>query len=198
MAGDQAESLTSSADKASSTTEKVTSSSFQGVGNLIKLLPSGTVFVFEFLNPLLTNYGSCTTLDKYLTGALLVLCGFSCCFSSFTDSIEENDKVYYGLATRKGMWLFSGSTSTNLSKYKLRFADFVHAAFSLLVFIVVALLNSDTVSCYYPSLKSNQKNVLMALPVVVGCVASTVFAAFPSNRHGIGYPRSTKTETSSE
>lgn len=93
MAGDQTESLTSSADKASSTTEKVTSSSFQGVGNLIKLLPSGTVFVFEFLSPLLTNYGSCTTLDKYLTGALLVLCGFSCCFSTFTDSIEENDKV---------------------------------------------------------------------------------------------------------
>jgi Protein of unknown function (DUF679) len=92
MAGDQSESLTSSTNK-SSTSEKVTSSSFQGVGNLIKLLPSGTVFIFEFLSPLLTNYGSCTTLDKYLTGALLIFCGFSCSFSSFTDSIVENEKV---------------------------------------------------------------------------------------------------------
>ncbi|KAJ3703858.1 hypothetical protein LUZ61_007563 [Rhynchospora tenuis] len=196
MAGDQTESLTTSTTKSSSTSEKVTTTSFQGVGNLIKLLPSGTVFVFEFLSPLLTNYGNCTALDKYLTGALIILCGFFCCISSFTDSIVENNKVYYGLATKNGMWLFSGSTSTDLSKYKLRFADFVHSSFALLVFITVALLNSNTVSCYYPSLKSNQKNVLMALPVVVGGVASTVFAVFPCTRHGIGYPRSTSTDTS--
>lgn len=38
---------------------------FKGVGDLIKLLPSGTVFLFQFLSPLLTNNGQCHTVNKY-------------------------------------------------------------------------------------------------------------------------------------
>ncbi|KAJ3669258.1 hypothetical protein LUZ60_011208 [Juncus effusus] len=167
------------------------------MGNLIKLLPSGTVFMYQFVDPLLTNCGNCSSLNKFLTGALLILCGLSCSFSTFTDSIVENNKVYYGLATRKGMWLFAGSTSTDLSKYKLKFADFVHAALSLVIFATVALLNSNTILCYYSSLKSEHKTTLMALPVVVGSIASFVFAVFPCTRHGIGYPRSNTSDESS-
>ncbi|KAJ6817076.1 uncharacterized protein M6B38_413070 [Iris pallida] len=163
----------------------------KGLADLIKLLPSGTVFIFQFLNPLLTNKGQCHTVNKYLSGILLVLCGFSCCFSSFTDSYTGSDgRLYYGIVTKDGLWSFSDrdAKEEDLSKYKLRLGDFAHAALSLLVFAVVSLLDSDTVDCFYPSLEVNKKVLLMVLPTVVGGLASSVFMVFPNNRHGIGYP----------
>ncbi|XP_072968110.1 protein DMP2 isoform X2 [Typha angustifolia] len=163
MAGDNTQSLTSSSSttKSQSTADKA----FKGVGNLIKVLPSGTVFIFQFLNPLLTSNGKCHTFNKFLTGALLILCGLSCFFSSFTDSYKGSDgKIYYGIATIK----------------------------------VIALLDSKIVSCFYPSFESDEKVVNMALPVVVGAIASAVFVVFPYTRHGIGYPYSESKENSSE
>ncbi|MQL94666.1 hypothetical protein Taro_027327 [Colocasia esculenta] len=172
----------------------------QGVGNLIKLLPSGTVFLFQFLNPLLTNNGHCNTLNKALSGILLVLCGFSCSFSCFTDSYSGADgKVYYGIVTAKGLLPFwdPNAASTDFSKYKLRLGDFVHAALSLVVFAVVSLLDSNTVSCYYPTFEKNEKVLLMVLPPVIGAVASATFLVFPNTRHGIGYPATKDTTSSS-
>ncbi|KAF5203799.1 hypothetical protein FRX31_006609 [Thalictrum thalictroides] len=168
-------------------TQTLGDKTFSGVANLIKLLPTGTVFLFQFLNPVLTNNGNCHTVNKYLTGALLSVCGFSCCFSSFTDSyIDEDGVTHYGIATKNGIWPSSGTT--NSSAYKLRVGDFVHAVFSLLVFAVVVLLDPNTVECYYPSFESNQKMLLMVLPPVVGALSSSVFVMFPNNRHGLGYP----------
>ncbi|MQL84316.1 hypothetical protein Taro_016840 [Colocasia esculenta] len=173
----------------------------QGVGSLIKLLPTGTVFLFQFLNPVLTNYGHCNALNKALSAVLLFLCSFSCCFSCFTDSYTgANGKVYYGIVTAKGLlpfWDPNGAASVDFSKYKLRFGDFVHSALSLLVFAVVSLLDSNTVSCYYPAFAINQKILLMVLPPVIGAVASATFAVFPNTRHGIGYPTTKDTTESS-
>ncbi|KAH0992406.1 hypothetical protein GBA52_003889 [Prunus armeniaca] len=42
-----------------------------GAGNLIKLLPTGTVFLFQFLNPVFTNNGHCSTVNKYLSAILI-------------------------------------------------------------------------------------------------------------------------------
>ncbi|KAG1365149.1 protein DMP2 [Cocos nucifera] len=173
----------------------------QGVGNLIKMLPTGTVFLFQFLSPLLTNKGSCHTVNKYLTGALLIVCGISCFFASFTDSyVGSNGKVHYGVATTNGLKTFSDSDSSkkNLSKHKLRFSDFVHAFLALIVFAVIALLNSNIVSCFYPSFESEEKKLIMALPVVIGGISSFVFMVFPSTRHGIGYPSTQTKDDSSE
>lgn len=183
----------------SSSTKTIGDKAFQGVGNLIKLLPTGTVFLFQFLSPVLTNYGHCSTVNKYLTGALLIACGFSCCFSSFTDSYKRDGRIYYGIATIKGLWAFSDSNSgsVDLSAYKIQLGDFVHAFFSLIVFGVVALLDSSTVSCYYQSFESTQKTVLMVLPPALGALSSTVFMVFPNKRHGIGYPASQSTDESS-
>ncbi|XP_058076424.1 protein DMP2-like [Magnolia sinica] len=185
--------------KDSQTQQTIRDKTLNGVGNLIKVLPTGTVFLFQFLSPVLSNYGHCSTINKYLTGALLTVCGFSCCFASFTDSYKaSNGKIYYGIATKNGMWTFSDSNSgsVRLSSYKLRFSDFVHAAFSLIVFAVVALMDPNTVSCYYPSFESTQKAVLMALPLVVGVISSSVFTVFPNKRHGIGYPPTQASDSS--
>ncbi|VAI91414.1 unnamed protein product [Triticum turgidum subsp. durum] len=149
----------------------------RGVADLIKLLPSGTVFMFQFL----------------------ALCGAFCAFSSFTDSYVGSDgRVYYGVVTRRGMRTFSADpdagAARDLSGYRLRAGDFVHAALSLIVFATLALLDRDTVSCLYPALEAGERTMMAVLPPVVGGVASYAFMMFPNNRHGIGYQPTRATE----
>ncbi|CAL1397038.1 unnamed protein product [Linum trigynum] len=163
---------------------------YSGLGNMIKMLPTGTVFMFQFLNPVLSNNGKChNAVNKYLVGALLVVCGFNCCFASFTDSyVDGNGMIHYGVATFKGFWPTSGSGGRDFSGYRVRVGDFFHAFLSLVVFAVVSLLDGNTVSCFYPAFESQEKVLLMALPPVIGVVSSAVFAIFPNKRRGIGYP----------
>ncbi|KAL6535348.1 Protein dmp2 [Orobanche minor] len=173
------------------TTQTLSRSTLTGIGNLIKLLPTGTIFLFQFPNPLLTNNGQCYTINKYLSSIFITFCGFSCCFASFTDSYTDTrGNTHYGIATIKGLWPHSSSNSStqNLSAYKLRVGDFVHAFFALAVFGVVALLDPNCMECFYPTFESTQKILLMALPAVVGMVLSLIFMLFPNTRHGIGYP----------
>ncbi|KAF5175567.1 Dmp2 [Thalictrum thalictroides] len=181
------------------TSAKVTEKTVIGLGNLIKFLPSGIFFLFEFLNPALTNNGECRTSNKYLTSIFIGLCGFLSCFSWFTDSyIDKNGKVQYGIVTKKGLYPLSDSdtSSVNLSTYKLRLGDFVHAFLSIIVLAIVVLLDRNTVECFYPSFESSQKQLIMALPPVVGTIASSASVLFPNTRHGIGYPpRETSQET---
>lgn len=189
----------SSSSSSKSTKKGVNEKAFTGVGNLIKLLPTGTVFLFQFLNPVLTKNGKCSTLNKYLDAILIGLCGFSCCVASFTDSYTDSDgNTHYGIVTKNGLWPSpSASTSTDFSAYKLRFGDFVHAFFAVIVFAVLSLLDSNTVRCFYPEFESTEKVLLQVLPPVIGAVSGTVFVLFPNNRHGIGYPPSDNTSSSS-
>ncbi|KAF8392508.1 hypothetical protein HHK36_022851 [Tetracentron sinense] len=188
---------TTSSESSTSTTQTVSSSTLTGVGNLIKLLPTGTVFLFQFLNPVLTNNGQCETINKYLTSILLGVCGFSCIFSSFTDSYTgSNGVTHYGVATLKGLWTLSDLGSVDLSGYKLRIADFVHAFLAVIVFMVVVLLDANTVNCFYPSFESTQTTLLKVLPPIVGVLSSSVFVSFPCKRHGIGYPTTTSQSSS--
>ncbi|XP_051152796.1 protein DMP2-like [Andrographis paniculata] len=177
----------SSKSSSSSSTRNIPETTLTGLGNLIKLLPTGTVFLFQFLNPVLTNNGKCHVINKFLSGILIAICGASCGFASFTDSYTDSQgKTRYGIATRTGLW--PNPESQDLSSYKLRVADFVHALFALIIFAVVSLLDTDSVKCFYPSFESNENMLLMALPPVIGAVSASVFAVFPSSRHGIGYP----------
>ncbi|KAF0895167.1 hypothetical protein E2562_006868 [Oryza meyeriana var. granulata] len=176
---------------------------FKGIGDVLKLLPTATVILYEVLTPIVTNTGDCHLANKIITPVLLVLCAFFCAFSAFTDSyVGADGKVRYGLVTARGLMPFGGGDDEgaggrDFSKYRLRFGDFVHAFFSVTVFAAVALLaDANTVSCFYPSLKDQQKKVVMALPVVVGALASVVFVVFPSTRHGIGYPPAKPAATS--
>lgn len=181
----------------SSSSTSMTDKTFSGLGSLIRLLPTGTVFLFQFLNPVVTNKGNCHPVNKYLTSILIGLCGFSCCFSSFTDSYTGSDgTTHYGIATTKGLWPSTDSGSVDLSSYKLGVGDFVHSFFSLIVFSALALLDTNTVECFYPSFESNQKVLLMVLPPVIGAISGTVFMLFPNKRHGIGYPSTTTSQKS--
>ncbi|KAK4405626.1 protein DMP2 [Sesamum angolense] len=177
-------------------TQTITQATLNGLANLIKLLPTGTVFLYQFLNPVLTNNGHCDVANKYLSSILTVVCAFSCCFASFTDSYTDSQgNTHYGIVTNKGLW--PSSPTQDLSSYKLRLGDFVHAFFALIVFAVVALLDPNTVACFYPSFQSTQQALLMALPPAIGAASSVIFVTFPNDRHGIGYPSSQGSRTPS-
>ncbi|GMH20026.1 hypothetical protein Nepgr_021867 [Nepenthes gracilis] len=177
--------------------KSVKDKTLSSLGKIIKLLPTGTVFMFHFLSPVLSNNGVCHPVNKVLTVALLAVCAFSCAFATFTDSYTGSDgKVHYGIVTKTGLWPSVDSKDIDLSKYKLRFGDFVHAYFAVIVFAVLAVLDSNTVHCLFPALVSSGKTLLKVLPPAVGAVAAVVFALFPYDRHGIGYPSSSTSEDS--
>nr|CAD1829670.1 unnamed protein product [Ananas comosus var. bracteatus] len=80
------------------------------VANLAKLLPTGTVLAFQALSPSFANHGACYPSNKFLTALLLYFCAASCVFFSFTDSLRGRDgKLYYGMATFRGFYVFNYS-----------------------------------------------------------------------------------------
>ncbi|KAK1582546.1 hypothetical protein Q3G72_016115 [Acer saccharum] len=174
--------------------------------NLSNLLPTGTVLAFQALIPSFTNNGSCIPAHKVLTSAAIISFSLVCLLSSFTDSfIATNGKLYYGIATRKGLYIFNKNKKGDegnieegeinsvddqkkiLAKYRIRFKDFVHAFCSWLVFIVYALCSSDVMRCFYPHPSDNVNVLMMNLPLAVGSAMSILFMLFPTKRRGIGY-----------
>ncbi|XP_030443705.1 protein DMP2-like [Syzygium oleosum] len=170
--------------------KRVRDAALASLGNLIKLLPTGTVFLFQFLNPVLTNNGDCEDLNELLSRLFIYGCGLSCAFSCFTDSYTGSDGlVHYGMATCTGLWPSSASELIDLSNYKLRVGDFVHALISTMVFMVSTMLDRTSIKCFYSSSFEKEHEVLLkVLPPLIGAISSAVFAVFPSKRHGIGYP----------
>ncbi|GLJ26019.1 hypothetical protein SUGI_0499040 [Cryptomeria japonica] len=164
---------------------------FKSTAHLANLLPTGTVLAFQVLCPLFSNSGHCDAASRLLTEILLLLCGISCFLVSFTDSFKGPDgNIYYGVATPRGLWTFDyvGGGVVDQGKYRVRFIDFGHAIMSAMVFAAVALLDQNVVNCLYPSAQGETKEVLDVLPVGIGAFASLLFVAFPTTRHGIGFP----------
>ncbi|KAK1434442.1 hypothetical protein QVD17_00184 [Tagetes erecta] len=169
------------------------SQTLTNTANLAKLLPTGTLLVFQVLTPIFTNNGSCDSTTRSLTAVLLVLLAVSCFLACFTDSFksDEDGQIYYGFATFQGMWLFDYNDLKNvpdLRKYRLRFIDWLHAVLSVMVFSAVALRDRNVVSCFYPSPGHETQEVLDIVPIGAGIISSALFVAFPTRRHGIGYP----------
>ncbi|XP_028759880.1 protein DMP2-like [Neltuma alba] len=168
--------------------KRVTGTLFSGLSSLINLLPTGTVFLFQFLNPIVTNSGHCTPFHKYLSAAFLIFCSFNCCFATFTDSYTGSDgRKHYGVVTTKGLWPAPSSELVDLSTYRLRVRDLAHALLSLGVFGVLGFLDKNTVSCLYPVMDAYDDILLKVLPPIMGVISGTAFSIFPWKRNGIGY-----------
>ncbi|XP_022876931.1 protein DMP2-like [Olea europaea var. sylvestris] len=190
--------MSTSSSTASSNQSRVTKT-YTAAGNFVRLLPTGTVFIYQFLNPLLTNNGKCHIVNKYLSSILISLCGLSCILTTFTDSYTDSQgKTHYGIVTRKGMWVPTDNAgSQDLSSYRLQLGDFIHALFAIFVFAVVVLLDPNSMDCFFPaSFRSTQKTLLTVLPVAIGAVSGSVFVAFPCDRHGLGYPNKSPASSS--
>lgn len=175
---------------------KILSQALTSTAYLSNLLPTGTLLAFQLLVPIFTHGGACdsgTGVTRPLTFFLLAGLALSCFLACFTDSITVAGKVYYGVATAKGLWLLDypdpdGGGMPDLSKKRLRIIDGVHAALSVLVFGVVALRDRNVVSCLYPNPGPAAREVLDIVPVAVGMVCGLLFVAFPTKRHGVGFP----------
>ncbi|XP_052190514.1 protein DMP2-like [Diospyros lotus] len=159
-----------------------------GTARLNVLLPSATILAFTIFAPILTNDGQCDALNRWLMAVFSALSAGSCIFLSITDSFRTaTGRLYYGVATRGGIWTFNGGRKKPLrpSDYRLGWGDLFHGSLSLIAFLTFAALHPDAVSCYYPALPRKVSNTA---PLVVGFVVSVLFVIFPSRRRGIGYP----------
>ncbi|KAK9758204.1 hypothetical protein RND81_01G215300 [Saponaria officinalis] len=159
-----------------------------GTARLNILLPSFTILAFSIFAPLLTNDGKCDNLDRWLMGGFWAVCAVSCIFFSITDSFRGmNGRLYYGVATVKGIWAFNGGRKKPLlpSDYKLRWSDLFHTSLSVIAFLTFAALHNDVQGCYYPGIP---RKVTNTVPLVVGFIVSVLFVVFPPRRRGIGYP----------
>ncbi|XP_073056086.1 protein DMP4-like [Primulina eburnea] len=172
--------------------QQAISQTFESTAHLANLLPTGTVLVFQLLSPIFTNQCHCDPVSRILTAVLVSLCGLSCFFLCFTDSIEDQKgNVCYGLATFRGFWIIDGSLHLQpevAAKYRLKFIDFAHAWMSILVFGAITLFDQNVVGCFYPNPSDETQEIVTALPVGIGAICSMLFVVFPTRRHGIGFP----------
>jgi len=171
----------------------VLSRALTSTANLANLLPTGTLLAFNLLAPTFTNHGACDATTALLTRGLLAVLALSCVLASFTDSLRGPDgRVYYGVATLRGLWLVDYPPGApppgDTARYRLALVDFLHAALSVAVFGVVAARDKNVVRCFYPAPPRETEEVLDILPLGVGVLCSLLFVAFPTRRHGIGYP----------
>ncbi|KAJ6854102.1 uncharacterized protein M6B38_101050 [Iris pallida] len=178
-------------------TAGVVDRTLSGASNLVNLLPTGTVLAFQTLSPSFANKGKCYTSNKCLTSVLILLCSLSCVFFSLTDSLlGEDGKLYYGIATVKGFYLFNyegdeeeraKAFGRGLRRLRLRPLDCVHALFSVLVLLSLTFSDSDIQTCLFPGAGKDAKELLVNLPLGAAVVSSLVFMILPTSRKGIGY-----------
>lgn len=171
---------------------------YKSTADLANYLPTGTALAFHVLTPVLTDGGRCaTTANRAMTSALLLVCCLSSVVLTLTDSFADatTGHVRYGLATLRGLFVIDGlppPAPEVAAKHRLTPIDSLHALMTLLVFAAVALADRNVVLCFYRIESANVAQVVAATPVVVGLVASAVFVAFPTTRHGIGFPLTPK------
>ncbi|KAH6773667.1 transmembrane protein [Perilla frutescens var. hirtella] len=172
--------------------QEAISQTFQSTANLANLLPTGSVLAFQLLAPIFSNEGKCDAVTRPLTAGLIALCGLSCILLNFTDSFkDQKGNLCYGFATFSGFWIIDGSGTLPpemAAKYKLKFIDFAHAFMSALVFTAITLFDQNVVNCFYPEPSTGTQELLESLPVGIGVICSMLFVAFPTKRHGIGFP----------
>ncbi|CAL5342677.1 unnamed protein product [Camellia sinensis] len=175
--------------------QKAVRKTFKMSAHLANLLPTGSVLAFQILSPVFTHEGKCHSfVSQSMTLGLLGICGLSCFVVCLTDSFrDERGKVRYGLATWRGLWVIDGSVTIpaeEAAKYSLKLVDFFHAFLSIVVFSAIVLFDQNVVKCFYLNPSDEAKELLQTLPIGVGVICSLLFVAFPTNRHGIGFPLS--------
>ncbi|RLN23527.1 uncharacterized protein C2845_PM07G09930 [Panicum miliaceum] len=148
--------------------------------DLLKLLPTGTVLAFQALAPSFSIHGVCHVANRYLVLSLVGACAASCVLLSFTDSLVGRDgKLYHGAATFGGFYPFNftgtreerEATFKDLYRLRITALDFVHAFFSALVFLAVALADASIQGCLFPDAGPDVRELLVNLPLGAGCPA---------------------------
>ena len=172
---------------------------------LAKYLPTGAILAFTSLSPLTTSNGHCGPSEWAVTGAFLLLMTACTFLMSFTETIVEGKKHYYGLVTPYGLWspmynsdhitpedpaamtrLACGVRILRKEKYKATAQDFVHACISTSVFLSLALLTDPVAVCFFGT--GLPPVVKQAVPPIVAGAASVMFSFFGPPRPAVGFP----------
>ncbi|KAG6495995.1 protein DMP7-like [Zingiber officinale] len=167
---------------------------YENAAHLANFLPTGTALAFHVLAPVITDDGRCPApTDRAMTAALLLSCAISAFLLTLTDSFHDpaTGHVRYGFATARGLLVIDGHGPLPpglAARHRLKPVDFVHAFATVLVFATVAVSDNNVRSCFQPILSDDVDRAVTAMPMAVGFVVSAVFIAFPTTRHGIGYP----------
>lgn len=164
----------------------------RSVTHSINFLPTGTALLFQFLLPIVSQEGKCSSspTHKIMTEGLIAACALVSLLRPFTDVYTASDgAVYYGIATARGLWvpLLPNRPARIAARYKLELRDFVHAILSLLVFAASSVFAPNVKTCFgythgLPALLQE------LLPVGIAIVASFIFMLFPSKRTGCEEP----------
>ncbi|CAN6197947.1 unnamed protein product [Urochloa humidicola] len=180
--------------------------------NLAKLLPSGAVLVYQTLSASFTNQGSCNTANKWLSALLVGFLTAACIFLTFTDSIFYKNKIYYGVALPRRLKIFALSPreekqllrelKKDLVERRLKTLDWVHAFFTAIVFLSIAMGDVGLQKCFFPDLDSDQmknvKELLRNAPLGLALLSSFVFMIFPTTRHGVGFDNGDRRPTTAD
>ncbi|WCJ27096.1 hypothetical protein M5689_008870 [Euphorbia peplus] len=171
------------------TKSQIAKKAIKSTNDLANHLPTGTLLLYQLLSPILSNQGKCDRIGRILTAILIAICGTLCFVLSFADSFKDKKgNVCCGIATWQGLWVIHGSqqlSDEDSAKYKVKILDFVHAFMTLLVFVTVALSDTNVTNCFFPT---EDQWIRTVLPIGISCVCSALFVAFPTSRHGIGFP----------
>jgi hypothetical protein len=185
-----ADALDAKSSKANVAAEKVLSVS----ANLAKLL-------FQTLSASFTNQGACNVANKWLSACLVAFLTAACIFLTFTDSIVHKGKIYYGVALPRRLNVFGltkreervllKALGGELKERRLKTLDWVHAFFTAIVFISIAMGDVGLQKCFVPDLDSdhmkNVKELLRNAPLGLALLSSFVFMIFPTRRRGVGF-----------
>jgi hypothetical protein len=181
-------------DKLQVRADKVLTSS----ANLLQLLPTGSVLAFQTLSSAFTNQGSCYRSNWWLTVGLVTFLGSTCVFFPFTDSVRDcNDKVYKGVALPSRLHVFNLTESKQkelkdeFKKRRLKAVDFVHAFFTLVVFLTIAGSDVGLQNCFFPNADDGTRQLLKNLPLGMAVMSSFVFMIVPTTREGISFDDNT-------
>jgi hypothetical protein len=163
--------------------------------NLLQQLPSGAVLAFQALAASFTNQGNCLKSNYWLTVGLVTVLSASCIFSSFTDSLIYDGRVYYGVATPGRLNIINLSKEEEkevfrdlrpeLKRRGLKPVDWVHASLSLVVFLTIAGSDVGLQKCFFPRADDDARQLMRNLPLGMAVMASFLFMIFPTTRKGI-------------
>lgn len=85
----------------------------------------------------------------------------------------------------KGPFLKGPIYHSGTKQFCLKFTDFLHVVVTLIAFATFTLLTSPVLNCFYPNISTA---IVKTTPLLVGFVASAIFAFSPPARNGLAHP----------
>ncbi|GJN24327.1 hypothetical protein PR202_gb12063 [Eleusine coracana subsp. coracana] len=171
---------------------------FSVSANVLQQLPTGSVMAFQALSSSFTNQGECHPSNWWLSLVLVTLLTIVCFFFSITDSFIHNEKLYYGVALRRRLFLLNLSHDEEIRSFtdlhpkelenrRLRWYDLVRAISTALVFLAFAASEVGIQNCFFPQAGFDVKQLLKNMLPLVVLIAAIVFVVCPRRRRSVDF-----------